>query len=309
MIEGQEGVTWPQWRALAEAAEAGGYDALFRSDHYVGLMGDESRGALDAWATINALSALTDRIGLGTLVSPVTFRHPAELAKVATTADHVSGGRIEIGMGAGWNEREHAAYGFPFPDTATRYDLLTEQVEIVRRLTSEDVVSFSGEHYQLDAVQVQPRPVQRPPRLLLGGNAGPRAAALAARFADEYNTLGADPAEVAVRRERLVAACEAVDRDPATLRTSVMAGVLVAETEDGVRENARRLLGHLGRDADPDEFVAERRGQWIVGTPEQAARTIAAYAEVGVDRIMLQHLVHTDLETVELVGRTLVGQV
>jgi F420-dependent oxidoreductase-like protein len=309
MIEGQEGVTWEQWQALASRCEEHGYAALFRSDHYVGLMGDETRGSLDAWATINALAAVTSTLRLGTLVSPATFRHPSELAKVATTADHVSGGRIEIGMGAGWNEREHAAYGFAFPDLGDRYDLFAEQVEIVRGLTTEAQFSFAGEHYTLDAVQPQPRPVQSPPPLVLGGSAGPRSAAIAARFADEYNTLGVGPADLAERRDRLRSACEQVGRDPDSLRLSVMAGVLVAETEAEVRDAAGRLLSHLGRDADVDEFLEGRRGTWVMGTPEQAADVIAAYAEAGVDRIMLQHLLHTDLDLVDVVGRELVGQV
>lgn len=309
MIEGQEGVTWEDWQALAAAAESGGYDALFRSDHYVGLMGDESRGALDAWATINALAATTSTLRLGTLVSPATFRHPSELAKVATTADHVSGGRVEIGMGAGWNEREHAAYGFRFPDVGERFDILEEQVEIVRGLTSQPTFSFSGAHYELAEMQPQPRPVQDPPPLIIGGNAGPRSAALAARFADEYNTLGAGPDEVATRVSALRQACEDVDRDPATLTVSVMAGVLVGTSADEVVAKAGRLLEHLGRDADPAEFVDGRRGTWVLGTPAEAAEVVASYAAVGVDRIMLQHLVHTDLETVELIATDLLPSV
>ncbi len=309
MIEGQEGVSWQDWQELAGACERGGYAALFRSDHYVGLMGDEPRGSLDAWATINALAAITSTLRLGTLVSPATFRHPSELAKVATTADHVSGGRIEIGMGAGWNEREHAAYGFSFPDLGGRYDVFAEQVEIVRGLTSQDEFSFTGEHYRLEAVRPLPRPVQTPPPLLLGGKAGPRSASLAARFADEYNTLSAGPEEVAARRRRLASACEDVGRDPASLRTSVMVGVLVATTETELRAKAVRLLHHIGNDADPDEFLAERRGTWIVGSPDEAAEAIARYTAVGVDRLMLQHLVHDDLELVELIAEELVGQV
>src|SRR5215204_41976 len=116
MIEGQEGVTWEQWHTLGREVEDSGLEGLFRSDHYAGLMGDETRGSLDAWTQIAALGALTSRIRLGTLVSPITFRHPALLAKAVATADHVSGGRVELGIGAGWNAREHAAHGFPFPD-------------------------------------------------------------------------------------------------------------------------------------------------------------------------------------------------
>ena len=160
MIEGQEDVTWEDWKALADAAERGGFDALFRSDHYLSLMGQEQRVAMDAWATLSALAATTERIRLGTLVSPATFRHPSELDKVVATVDHVSGGRVELGMGAGWNEREHAAYGFEFPPTGDRFSRLEEQVEIVRRSWTEEKVDFDGRFYRLDGNPAMPKPVQ-----------------------------------------------------------------------------------------------------------------------------------------------------
>ena len=189
-VEGQEGVTWPQWRALAEACEQHGIPSLFRSDHYQNLDGRHpERGALDAWGTINALSALTTTLRLGTLVSPASFRHPSILAKLVVTADHVSGGRIDLGLGAGWHEGEHAAHGFPFLATTERVDVLEEQLEILMGTWSDDKFSFDGKHYTLAGLNAQPKPVQRPhPPLLMGGNAGPRSASLAARYADEYNT-------------------------------------------------------------------------------------------------------------------------
>ncbi len=190
MIEGQEGVTWPQWRALAEACERHGIPTLFRSDHYLNLDGQHpERGSLDAWGTVNALAALTSTLRLGTLVSPASFRHPSVLAKLVVTADHVSGGRIDLGLGAGWHEREHEAYGLPFHSTETRVDVLEEQLEIVMGAWGSEPFSLQGRHYVLADLEAQPKPVQRPhPPLLMGGNAGPRSAALAARFADEYNT-------------------------------------------------------------------------------------------------------------------------
>src|SRR5919106_2529154 len=143
MIEGQEGVTWEDWRALAEACEGSGIETLFRSDHYLSVVGRHERGSLDAWGTISALAAATSTLHIGTLVSPATFRHPSVLAKAAVTADHISGGgRIELGMGAGWLEAEHAAYGFPFPDTGVRMQMLEEQIEIVRREWTDTELSF-----------------------------------------------------------------------------------------------------------------------------------------------------------------------
>lgn len=308
MIEGQEGVSWPEWTALARAVEEHGFDGLFRSDHYLGLMGDEVRGSLDAWATLNALAAVTSRIRLGTLVSPVTFRHPSLLFKNVVTADHVSGGRIEVGMGAGWNEREHEAFGFSFPSTSDRYALFEEQVEIVRRLLTEATVDHRGEHYALDEVTALPRPVQDPPPLVIGGSGGPRSIAVAARFADEYNTLGASLDEVRDRRQRFEAAWEEAGRDGAP-RFSVMVPVLVGASDDEVIERARVLIDRLGRDADPAEFVQERRGKWVLGTQEQAGETLGQLAGAGVDRVMLQHLVHTDLDSVALVGREIIPAV
>ena len=191
MIEGQEDVTWDQWLALAGACEEHGLEGLFRSDHYESVMGMRERGSLDAWATLAALAARTSRIRLGTLVSPATFRHPSVLAKNVATVDHVSGGRVELGLGAGWHEGEHRAYGFEFPPTPTRMERLAEQLEIVTRSWTEDAFSFQGRHYQVQDLRALPKPVQRPrPTLLVGGGAGPKSLGLAARWADEYNTTG-----------------------------------------------------------------------------------------------------------------------
>src|SRR5438309_9632947 len=144
MIEGQEDVTWEAWRAIAAACGAGGLEGLFRSDDYRSVMGRSERGSLDAWATLAGLSALTNRIRLGTLVSPATFRHPSVLAKMAVTADHISGGRVELGLGAGWYGDDHSRYGFPFPETAVRMRMLAEQLEIVHRQWSDESFSFRG---------------------------------------------------------------------------------------------------------------------------------------------------------------------
>src|ERR1700759_2402241 len=171
MIEGQEGVEWEQWVALAGACEEHGIPALFRSDHYMNLDGQHpERGSLDAWGTLCALAAVTKTLRLGTLVSPATFRPPSNLAKIVATADQVSGGRVELGLGAGWHEREHRAYGFPFPDTRTRVDVLEEQLQIVLGTWTQAPFSFSGSHYPLEGLDAQPKPVQSPrPPLIMGG--------------------------------------------------------------------------------------------------------------------------------------------
>src|SRR5205085_7963106 len=209
MIEGQEDVTWDDWGAIAAACEDGGLEGLFRSDHYRSVMGRSERGSLDAWATLAGLSALTTRLRLGTLVSPATFRHPSVLAKMAVTADHVSGGRIELGLGAGWLEAEHRAYGFAFPPTHGRMEALGEQLEIVHRSWTEAAFSFEGRHHALSECQALPKPLQRPHiPLIVGGVAGPKSAALAARWADEYNTIFAPPEVCRTRREAVKRAFE-----------------------------------------------------------------------------------------------------
>src|SRR5918999_3394318 len=158
MIEGQEGVTWDQWTALAAACEEHGLAGLFRSDHYLSFDDEGRAGSSDAWATLAALAARTERIRLGTLVSPATFRPPGVLAMNAITVDHVSGGRVDVGMGAGWFEREHVAFGFPFPDRSTRIAMLAEQLEIVHRAFSEERFSFDGRHYRVDDLAALPKP-------------------------------------------------------------------------------------------------------------------------------------------------------
>jgi F420-dependent oxidoreductase-like protein len=303
MIEGQENVAWVDWVAIARACEEHGVPGLYRSDHQLNLWGYADRGALDAWATISALGAITSTLRLGTLVSPVTFRHPSELAKVVTTADHVSGGRVELGLGAGWNEREHEAYGFPFPPVRERMERLAEQLEIVHGHWDGQPFSFTGRHYELQQLEALPKPVQRPrPHIIVGGAAGPRGAALAARWADEYNTVGPTLDEVRERRERIAAACEREGREPIPL--SVMTQVVVGGTPGELRGRAQRLADRVGSDPDPDGLRAASPGA-IVGTLDEAAEQLAALRDAGVHRVMLQNLLHTELDVVEIIGREL----
>jgi F420-dependent oxidoreductase-like protein len=304
MIEGQEGVTWDDWIALARACERSGLEGLFRSDHYASVFGAEGRGSLDAWATLTALAAHTERIRLGTMVSPATFRHPSELAKVACTADHVSGGRIELGLGSGWSETEHRAYGFPFYDMKTRLEIFAEQLEIIHRQWTEDSFSFSGAHYTLESCSALPRPVQRPrPPLIVGGRATAGTVGPAVRFADEYNTFSTLPDELRERRGRIVAACEAAGRDPATMTISVMTGLIVGSDRSELLERAARVMQRTDAQGDPSAYVLERRAAgWIVGTVDEVAEQMRALADAGVARFFMQHLDHTDLDAVELLG-------
>ncbi|MFL5928596.1 MAG: LLM class flavin-dependent oxidoreductase [Gaiellaceae bacterium] len=272
MIEGQEGVAWGQWLALAQAAEDAGLEGLFRSDHYRSIQNEDPAGSLDAWTTLAGLAARTRRIRLGTMVSPVTFRPVSVLSKSVVTVDHISNGRVELGIGAGWFELEHETYGFDFKTTGGRLDELDRQLEeIDRQWTAAD--------------EILPKPVQRPrPPIIVGGRARPRTVRAAVRWADEYNTVFPTVDDARERKRVLDDAAREGDREP--LRFSMMIGCVVGRTADEVQ---RRLERH----PNPPP---------LSGTVEQVVEQLRAYEAVGVERAMLQHLRHDDVEMVSVLG-------
>jgi F420-dependent oxidoreductase-like protein len=302
MIEGQEGVTWEQWVALARTCEDNGVEALFRSDHYLGFHASGQSGSLDCWTTLAGLAAVTTKLRLGSLVSPITFRHPSVLARAAVTVDHISGGRVELGIGGAWNEREHRAHGFPFPETRVRMELLAEQLEIVQRQLTEADFDFAGRHYTLERCTALPKPVQQPHLPLIVGGSG-RSGTLrpAARWADEYNTTFPTDDEVVARRGRLLAECERQRREP--LRFSLMTMCIVGRNRQEFESRARRVYELGPRETRFDEWVESRRDRAIVGTVDEVVERLRRLAELGVDGAMLQHLAHEDLESVALMGR------
>jgi F420-dependent oxidoreductase-like protein len=303
MIEGQEGVSWDDWVALARACEEHGLEGLFRSDHYQSVFDLSGRGSLDAWATLAALAAATERIRLGTMVSPATFRRPSVLARMVATVDHISGGRVELGLGAGWNQAEHDAHGFPFPGLDERMELLEEQLEIVHRQWTEEEFSFQGRHYRLERCRAEPKPLQRPrPPIVMGGGAGPRVAGLAARWADEYNTPFASVEQCRERRAAIAEACEREGREP--IPFSLMAACCVGRDEGEALERAKRRLERSGRDDDPSVLLEQ--DNVLVGTVDRVIARLREYAEAGVERVFLQHLDHSDLDMVRLIGEAVV---
>jgi alkanesulfonate monooxygenase SsuD/methylene tetrahydromethanopterin reductase-like flavin-dependent oxidoreductase (luciferase family) len=308
MVEGQEDVTWEDWLALAAACEEHGVGTMFRSDHYLSVDDRRERGSLDAWGTITALGAVTEQLRLGTMVSPATFRHPAVLAKAAVTADHVSGGRVEVGIGAGWWEREHELYGFELPPVGPRMDALEEQMQIVRGHWGPGPFDFDGEHYSARELDALPKPVQQPLPLILGGRGGPRSLRLAARYADEYNTVMATAEEVADIRWRLDQACEAEERDPTTLPLSMMTGWLVGADRGELVDRASRLSQWKGEGDDGEAFIAGLRESTILGTVDEAIEQLRELEQAGLTRIMGQHLLHRDLDAVALMGREIAPQ-
>ena len=304
MIEGQEDVTWDDWRALARACEESGVEALFRSDHYLSVDGRGERGSLDAWATIAALAAITRTLWLGTLVSPATFRHPSQLAKVVATADHISGGRVELGLGTGWLEAEHAAYGFPFPPLAERMSILEEQLRLVTGQWADGPFSFEGRHYAARQLDALPKPLQRPrPNLILGGQGGRRSLALAARYADGYNTFYKTAAECAAIRRDLDAACREQGRDPIPL--SLMTGWLGGADGAELLERAGRLAEWRGHAGDGEALLRSLPAAWLAGTLDEVAAGLRELSEASVERVMLQQLLHRDLGAIEQIGSRL----
>jgi alkanesulfonate monooxygenase SsuD/methylene tetrahydromethanopterin reductase-like flavin-dependent oxidoreductase (luciferase family) len=278
MIEGQEGVGWPEWQALASAAEAARLEGLFRSDHYRSITRGEPAGALDAWATLAALAACTSRLRLGTMVSPVTFRPASVLAKNTVTVDHVSGGRVELGMGAGWYEAEHETYGFPFRTTRERLDELERQLGEIHRQWEDD-----GD--------VWPKPLQRPhPPIIVGGTARTRTVRAAVRYADEYNTVFPSVDDARRRRAIVEDAARDAGRDP--LVFSMMTGCVVGRDRAETRERLERWRRVSGGGGEPP----------LHGTADEVVERLREYEAAGVERAMLQHLDHDDVEMVALLG-------
>lgn len=301
MLEGQEGVTWPQWLAVAETAERLGFEALFTSDHYLSEQGSRDRGSSDAWTMLSALAARTSTIRLGTLVSPVTFREPAVLAKAAATVDRVSDGRVELGMGAGWWEEEHRTHGIPFPPVRERFERLEEQLAVVDGLLTQERFSFHGKYYQLEDAPFWPKPVQQPrmPIVVGGTTVGPWMQRLIAAYADEFNTVGGTPALVRGRIDRARAAADSAGRSQDSLTTSFMTWCFVGRTEDEWR--GRVETAHvLDPNAGPlDDYLRELEADCILGTPDRAAARLREYAEAGVQRVMLNHSLFDDLDMLE----------
>ena len=308
MLEGQEGVTWAQWLAMAEAAERLGFEALFTSDHYLSVQGSRERGSSDAWTMLAALAARTSRIRLGTLVSPVTFRPPAVLAKAAATVDHVSGGRVELGMGAGWWEEEHRTHGFLFPPVPERFERLEEQLAIVHGLLTEERFSFRGRHYELVDAPFWPKPVQRPrmPIVLGGTTVGPRMQRLIATYADEFNTVGGTPEQVRGRIDRARSALGGTGRAQDSLTTSLMTWCIVGRTEDEWRDRVEQARRRDPRAGPFDAYLADLEVDCIVGTPDRAAARLREYADAGVQRVMLNHELFDDTDMLEVLAAEIV---
>jgi F420-dependent oxidoreductase-like protein len=319
MIEPQQGLTYDDQLAVARLAERVGFEALFRSDHYANFPGDADGPATDAWTVLAGLARETSTLGLGTLVSPVTFRHPGNFVKVITTVDQMSNGRIEIGVGAGWNDDDHGPLGLAFPPIGERADLLEDQLAILHGLlTEDDGWTYSGRHVTVTGSRLRPRGVDRPgrpkehgrarPWILTGGDGSPRGLRIAARWADEFNLTSSSPERTAEKMAALDAACRAIGRDPGDLVRSAMVSALVGADEAEVRRRRDDMFRTFAiKETDAEAWYEGRRKRWIVGTPDEARAMVRRYADAGVERLMLQDFLPWDLGMIELLGTELVG--
>lgn len=301
--EPQQGATYDDLLRVARTAEALGYGAFFRSDHYVGIGSEGLPGPTDSWVTLGALARETSRVRLGTLMTSATFRHPGPLAISVAQVDQMSGGRVELGLGAGWFEAEHTAYGIPFPPIAERFERLEESLALVTGLWTTppgETFDFDGTYYQLTDSPALPKPVQSPrPPILVGGKGRRRTPRLAARYADEFNIPFETVESSAAIFDHVREACAEAGRDPASLTYS-NALVLCCGADEA--QTARRADA-IGRSVD------ELRANGLAGTPDEVVDKIGRYAELGASRIYLQTLDLSDLDHLHLVAEKVMPQV
>ncbi len=294
--EPQQGASYDQLLAVAQASESLGFDAFFRSDHFLAMGGDGRPGPTDSWVTLGGLARETTRIRLGTLVTSATFRLPGPLAVSVSEVDAMSGGRIELGLGAGWFEAEHTAYGIPFPPLGERFERLAEQLAIVTGLWATPIgetFNFDGQHYQVKDSPALPKPIQTPgPPVIIGGGGPTRTPRLAARYASEFNLAFRSVDDTGDQFERVRAACDAAGRDPGSMVLSA-AQVVCCGPDDATI--ARRAAA-IGRE------VAELRQNGLCGTPDEVVAKLATFAKVGAARVYLQVLDLDDLDHLALIG-------
>jgi len=293
MIEGQEGLNWERWRHICYDADTLGFAALRRSEHLFSVMGMVDRDCIECWTSLAMAAEWTKNIEIGPMVSPMTFRPPALLARMATAVDLLSGGRLILGVGAGWYEREHVEFGIPYPPSEKeRFDRLEEGIRVLRE-------TWHKSH---------PKPARNPIPLLLGGKGAKRTLPLVAREAAEWNysTLNADVYRE--RRDVLDALCREISRDPASIRRSIMVGFIVGRNRKELRERALKAREIVPRiqSTDADQILEEQRAKWFVGTPEEIVEQLRQHVALGVQLFMLQHFLLDDRDALELLAREVI---
>lgn len=306
MIEGQEGLTWERWLRLGQGAEDFGFESLCRSDHLTGLSGESTRPSLETWTSLTVLAVRTWHIRFGPMVSPLTFYHPALLAKMAGALDTLSGGRMDLGLGAGWNEHEHRMFGVPMPLMKERLDRLECAARHIRALGAGRPVTLDQPYYPLHKAETYPLPTHGRLRMVIGGRGEKRTLKIAAEFADEWNVTRVDLAGFTQKREVLARHCQALGRDPETITRSLMVPMAIGRDR---AEVARRIAAaRVTFPQMPDGETAWREASFLAGSPEDIGRTLLDWKEAGLQRVLLQMLDQQDLDALELFARQVLPQ-
>ena len=295
MIEGQEGLTWDRWRLICHDAEALGFNSLRRSDHLFSVMGVVERDCIECWSSLALAAEWTKAIEFGPMVSPMTFRPPALLARMATAVDLLSGGRLILGVGGGWYEREHVENGIPFLTLGGRMDLLEEGIKTIRAT------------WQM----ANPKPTRGTIPLLMGGRGEKRALPMVAREAVEWNLSHLDADEYQQKRKVLDAACQAIGRDPSSIRHSVMVNILIGRNRAEVRERALRMRDIIPslKGLDTDDVLAAVAKSGLVGTTEEITEQIRKHSALGVDLFLFQHFLLDDRDALKLLASDVIPAV
>jgi F420-dependent oxidoreductase-like protein len=299
MIEGQDGLNWARWKRLAAAAEELGFAGLYRSDHFTNARPPE-KDSLELWTSLTYLATHTQRIQFGPLVTPFSFRHPTLTARMADAVDDLSGGRLQLGLGAGWQEREHEMFGFDLLDVPNRMRRFKEGMDVVTKLLNSDKpVTYSGKYYQLKEAILLPRP-QRPagPTIVVGGNGAKRTLQMAVKYAKEWNGISLTPAEFRKRGELLDSSLRAEGRKPGEIRHSLMTNIIIGQ------ERVEKATKASGRSAD--ELRAAGR---LVGSAAEIVEQLGSLAEAGCQRVMLQWLDQDDMAGLEEIASQVLPQV
>lgn len=290
MVEGQNGLSWERWRHILALAERLGLPSVHRSDHYF-IQPSMQQSSIEAYLSLAVAAVETERIRFGPLVSPVTFRHPVDVARMGAQLDLLSGGRFKLGVGAGWNEPEHSAYGLPFPPPKERLDRLEEALQVMRALWTGEDATFEGRYYSLRGVNMLPKPPAGRPWLTIGGSGERRTLRLVAEYADEWNCTSLTPEVYATKLEALERHCEAAGRDPASIRRSMMIFDAIGRTEADVERALERVAPGRVAPGSTDELKQRLRDRGtLVGTTDEVVDQLGRLAELGVQEVQVQHL-------------------
>lgn len=298
MLESQEGLTWDKLFKLAEAAESAGLDAVYCSDHLTSVKGDAKRETMALWPAITALAIRTKRVRIGSMVNSITFRHPVQVAKIASSLDVLSNGRIDLGIGGGWYEGEHQMFGVDFPKYLERLARLNEGIQVIKSLWSEEKVTFSGQYYILNNAEMNPKPVQTHVPIIMGGM-GEKTLEVVAQHADEWNSYYITMEVFKEKKAILEQKCQEIGRDPASLLCSFMTPYAIGSSDSEVKKQIEANRAMFNLPATLADWVEDG---FLCGTPQQIVDQMGDWIDVGIDRFVLEHNNLEDCSPIELIA-------